>query len=719
MRSLFRYVLAAGIMLFSTCNNTKKEDDKLQIAPTNLKFQSIDTNAQTIEINTNVSKWAFRESAQWIKVKRENGKLTVTVDDHVKDNTSRYGFIVVIADNLPWEIINIEQISSTNDGEEYLDVTPKNLKFNTVDRESKSFNILTNAATWTFHQSADWFHPQKNKDQIIITVDDNNESENSRFGTIIVSSGELKPVTLNIEQFGEKDNLDVSPKSLKFSSIDGTEKSLVITTNVSTWAFEQSAEWFHVKKSNDKLMVTVDENTKTDGSRSGTITITAGKAPEVVVSIEQTSASSSSVSRVEFEKSGEVILNPGQGWILYGPPSDHNATLFSLATTGYHRFDWSTINPSEGVYRWQFVDEYIDNWARQGKQFSFGVMNVNTAQGSNYTTPQWVFDKGAKYTRSNGSSGHYIPVWDDPIYVAECKKFAEALAAKYDGNPNIAFIDIRNYGNWGEMHMIPFTQNTQRLTQDKVQSLLLQPYIDYFKKTPIIKCWGLHFDPSTTIDAWAVNNGLGLRCDGIMDNDGGELKLAIGKLLVIWEFDQAFRTLEKGSTPWIDTRFIANIKNHKPNFIGMGHWGDDARYMLSKKPDLIKEAANLMGYTFSMKVASYRENISAGESHEVSVTIENSGITTMLTNCVIELVLLRNDDVVSSHITNWNAKTISGSSTVTFVDNNVKFENVSAGLYQLAIGFFLNKDDQKPTYNLDNKGRTNKGFYTIGNIRID
>ena len=90
----------------------------------------------------------------------------------------------------------------------------------------------------------------------------------------------------------------------------------------------------------------------------------------------------------------------------------------------------------------------------------------------------------------------------------------------------------------------------------------------------------------------------------------------------------------------------------------------------------------------------------------------------MLTDCVIKLVLLdSNDEVVSSFITDWDAKSIKGGTTKTF-KANVVFANAPVGTYKLAVGLYRNENDQKPTYNLDNKGRTQNGFYPIGTLRI-
>ena len=447
-----------------------------------------------------------------------------------------------------------------------------------------------------------------------------------------------------------------------------------------------------------------------------------------------TTCSANDSGKVYFEKSGGVVLNPGQGWVLYGHPSNHSDATIVLGTTGYTRYDWSEINPSEGVYNWAPIDHYIAQWAQRGKQFAFGIMSVNV-HGNVYGTPKWVFDKGAKYTmgkgynipESNPNAVFYVPVWNDPIYVAECKRFVEVLAERYDGDPNIAFIDIRNFGSWGEIHMYPLYNNhgsvEHWISVEDVQELLFKPYIDNFKKTQIIMSWSPSYLPlGDGINNWAVEKGLGLRSDGIIgdDNDpyGKALVRAARKTPIVWEFREPFRNFEAQQS-WNDNRFINAVRENMPNYIGMGHSGDDAQYMLSKKSKLIREIANLMGYNLSMTAASYYDMISVGETIEISLSIENSGVTNMLTDCVMKLALLdSNNMVVSSFTTDWNAKSINGGEAATFKTNAV-FADAPAGNYKLAIGLYRNENSQKPTYNMDNKLRTHDGFYVIGILNIE
>ena len=60
-----------------------------------------------------------------------------------------------------------------------------------------------------------------------------------------------------------------------------------------------------------------------------------------------------------------------------------------------------------------------------------------------HQVPQWVLDKGAVI--ANGE-----PVYSNCVYQEEWGKFVNQLIKRYDGNPNIAFVDISGYGDFNE-----------------------------------------------------------------------------------------------------------------------------------------------------------------------------------------------------------------------------------------------------------------------------
>ncbi len=114
-------------------------------------------------------------------------------------------------------------------------------------------------------------------------------------------------------------------------------------------------------------------------------------------------------------------------------------------TVAYRRpqYAWKDQNPLEGVYDWSAVDADLAAAVALGKQFSFRIYTMRGEIFGGHQVPQWVLNKGAEI-----SGGE--PVYSNCVYQQEWSNFVEAMRLRYDGNPDIAFIDISGYGNFNE-----------------------------------------------------------------------------------------------------------------------------------------------------------------------------------------------------------------------------------------------------------------------------
>lgn len=105
--------------------------------------------------------------------------------------------------------------------------------------------------------------------------------------------------------------------------------------------------------------------------------------------------------------------------------------------------DWATMNPALGSYNWAPVDNLLAAAAARGQQASFRIVTVNGDEFGGHCVPAWAVTEGAVIT--NGE-----PDYRRRVYQARWGQFVDALAARYDGDPRIAFIDISGYGLFNE-----------------------------------------------------------------------------------------------------------------------------------------------------------------------------------------------------------------------------------------------------------------------------
>ncbi|WP_394941104.1 DUF4832 domain-containing protein [Psychromicrobium sp. YIM B11713] len=451
-----------------------------------------------------------------------------------------------------------------------------------------------------------------------------------------------------------------------------------------------------------------------------------------------TTASAATQTVTPTEQTG-VLLNPGKGWVVYGDPSNQTAETMARASVAYKRFVWGDFEPTSGVYNWTALTNYIDEWAAKGKKIAFGIMAEDSCSVGSYLTPKWVFDAGAASTVGNVTScdgkntvsQRHTPVWNDPIFLASYQAMLKALAAKFDNNPAIAFIDVRSYGDWGEGHLGNL-KNSMKISDADLRSKHLQMFLDSFNKIPVITPWGTE-DYNASYD-WAVNNGIGIRRDGMMGgpNDGGsdgsEVTRAYGKSLGVYEFIHSYHELK---SHWSDSQFNDEVALGKPSYVGMGQWDGDAQEFLTDKQSQIDQWQNKIGYHFVLSSASLPNNISTGTSYPVSLSWNNKGVDYSYEPMRTAFALLdpTSNEVKAQYFPETGTNPGRLAPGVTNETTNLMFNNVAPGNYKLAIGIFnsnelfsklgtpgdINSTTAHPAYNLAITGKTPNGWYPLLN----
>jgi hypothetical protein len=384
----------------------------------------------------------------------------------------------------------------------------------------------------------------------------------------------------------------------------------------------------------------------------------------------------------------------------------YNNDYASLVSTGYGRFDWTDIEPREGEYNWALIDYNINLFASRGKKFAFGVMCANTSRpsyasdGGKYVTPAWVFNAGAKgrdTMTQNWETGvkslQVIPIWSDSVFNTKLAKFVQALGNRYDGNQSIAFIDIRSYGNWGEQHLtdiggIPLSAN-------EVRQFHLKPYKNAFPKTRLIIPWGqTAYNP---IYDWAVNNGFGIRRDGIFKfSDGSECARAYAIQPAVFEFTAGYPWLVS-SGYWNSDSLIRFIEKGKPSYVQF----DEKMYL--DNTQLLRKLGNRIGFHFVVNRVVLPVTIRKGTSYSIETEIINKGVSPLLDEGHLALgVFDQNGKLIdiqwlsAANPAGWQP----GQAIIE--KHAVRFSTFPAGRYKFALGLFEHEWHANPTYRFAN-----------------
>ncbi len=347
----------------------------------------------------------------------------------------------------------------------------------------------------------------------------------------------------------------------------------------------------------------------------------------------------------------------------------------------------------------------------------------SSSEDEPYVTPKFVFDKGAKYRIGGAKGNQYIPEWKDEIFLKYVDEFTKALGERYNGNPNIAFIDIRTYGNFGEQHLFGLDALDENGEIDKnytwenkiepefLREKYIKPYMQAFPDTLLIIPWGE--DDFNNVYEELIDEGVSLRRDGIITYDNGLETCAktYGKLPMVFEYASKY---EKYTKTEFNTKLEEAISLAKPSYIEL-----DKEWYKDGNQDYCKELANRIGYYFRLKKASYPKNIKINTPSNMSFEFKNDGTTPICEDCSVYVGLLdQNNKLVKKYKTDINPRNwLPG--TLSTEEVSVTFDNINSGNYKLAVGLYKNDEDVNPTYLLGSEGKTEEKWYVCGDVNVE
>jgi len=405
-----------------------------------------------------------------------------------------------------------------------------------------------------------------------------------------------------------------------------------------------------------------------------------------------------------------LLINPGKGFMEYWGPT--TAYTPNITGVGYNRYGWRYFEPSEGVYDWSWIDWQISLYAPYGRKFSFGIINTDPGY-----TPDWVFQPGTNATTgsvyTNGAAstictdGYRVPVpWDDPVYVSRMKEFIAAFGARYNGNTNIAFLDVLNYGRDGEGNG-SYDTGLTNVSSDSLKTNFFKPYVDAFPNTQLLMLgmdW-LYLD----VFQYEVTQGVGRRIDGICWTVWNAPSCLVAyphqpAALEYWEsWSNTVAAGYGGSATLVN--FVVGARTSYLQFVPEFYQAN---------PGACQVIGNLIGYHFVLQQAVIPTNIQSGVAFPLNLTWLNDGVAPLYEPCSVALALLdTNNNVVQQQwLTNSNPQGWMPSVSTTESFTNLNFSSVPIG-YKLAVGLFAKQTDANPTYRLGIQGRTVTGWYIL------
>ena len=348
---------------------------------------------------------------------------------------------------------------------------------------------------------------------------------------------------------------------------------------------------------------------------------------------------------IEPTDHGLALVNPQMGWTMhfysnrisnYGSKLEPHDTLddFPGLSCVYLRVPWSFLEPEEGRFNWSLLDTPAQRWIDKGKQIALRISC--TESWMRWATPEWVRNAGAigyNFTVGKGvdeEGPFWEPNYKDSVFLEKLDNFLAAMARRYDGNPNVAFIDIGSFGVWGEGHTwasskLPFDFETRRIHVDL--------YCKHFKKTLLAISDdfagpdepGRHFP----ITDYALSKGVTLRDDSICVQPPprswfhAEMAQEFWpKLPVILEHEHYGPSKKKNA--WDDGLLLLRaVEEYHASYMSIHWW---PRILLEKNRTIIERINQRMGYRIQLKKISFPIEIRLGDTFTITSTWANAGV---------------------------------------------------------------------------------------------
>jgi hypothetical protein len=193
----------------------------------------------------------------------------------------------------------------------------------------------------------------------------------------------------------------------------------------------------------------------------------------------------------------------------------------------YIRCDWRDIQSGPGKLTLSPVWEAtLDAAKRHNRGVAFRVqLSSPNIEPQKLSIPDFLREKvpivniGGKSKEHKTSFDFYEPRYDSPEFQKAFAELNELLAQRFDGNPQLEYMDLMIYGFWGEGHTndlpSPFPDY---VTAEKTLVKMTQLQIDVWKRTPL----AINTQPDISnvgnreIRDLAVRSGCWLRSDSLI-----------------------------------------------------------------------------------------------------------------------------------------------------------------------------------------------------------
>lgn len=417
---------------------------------------------------------------------------------------------------------------------------------------------------------------------------------------------------------------------------------------------------------------------------------------------------------------GDVLYNPGMGFADFHFGFDHPPSLsqYPRSTVAYFRWSWADLEPAEGEYNFQLVDDVIAQARAKGETLAFRIM-TEYERGS----PAWLLEKGVE---SVPVSGGTFPDYNDSRFLEAHERLLRAFGARYGHSPDIDHVDIGSIGCWGEWNMACCFGVEARCKQlyptEDNQRKITDWYFQYFPARPLVMLVGGQL-------AYATARGAGWRGDcfgdyGYFRSDWNHMddvysrKLSDPVVADAWKRGPVQFEVCGVMQDWIDKGFDLDMILQK----GLEWHVTVLNAKSSPIPEMwrprLDEFQKRLGYRLVLREVAHTAEASPGSVIAVQSQWDNVGVAPMYHNRPLAYRLRsEQDEVAAQWVSRARLMDWLPGSPILIQDTLTLAKDLLAGRYHLDVGV-LSEDGGTAAVELAIAGKRADRWYPVSTVMI-
>ncbi len=414
---------------------------------------------------------------------------------------------------------------------------------------------------------------------------------------------------------------------------------------------------------------------------------------------------------------------PGVGFQTFFRFEDQDPNLKQMpfqSGSAYFRWMWEQVEPEEGEYNWDLIDNHLARARENGQTLEFRIM-LEWPGEYEVGIPQWLADKGVSLRLTHcEDEDYYSPDLEDPIIKEYHTKLIRALGERYDGHPDLGSVDIGSVGLWGEWHEYC---HPELMPGREELSAIIDLYYESFPNTPLIALVddkeGIKYAAQKGRSAWRGDCWGNWLPEGTGWNHHEDSYWPAHDLIPeAWKNGpvamESCWTMKKWLSDGGDITQIVNdaIAWHAT----LAHNKSD--YIPGEYQSEIERLVMKLGFRLVLRDIDYDHLIEPASTSTLKLEWENLGIAPPYRDHRLAFRLRDSQDsILGLHISDQSIRGWLPGSTSVEIDYPVT-EKLNKGEYTLEMGLVFHSAPDR-LVPIANEGKTDDGWYEVGDCRVE